>query len=241
MFEKDFNLKQYRLTIFCPAFILSELDGDIQIYSTLESDEREDNLVQYYLLGGQATYWASEQDTSNRHIDKITLVGSKSGTKIRVCGSGCLIDFSEPISIQNIGVSQTRAVFIQQINRQPVRVFIELGVKIELVKMSRHAHIFSRKITLRARQIFWNNTDRRLYAMEEGGDPRLEFAIDPNEKKPFFFSTPERKDKQKRLIFIAANTTVSVPLYFNAIGTTYFKLEERTPEATQLHFKLSSQ
>lgn len=44
----------------------------------------------------------------NRAIDKITLVGTEIGSKLRICGKKCLIDFSEPFNINSIGVHQAR-------------------------------------------------------------------------------------------------------------------------------------
>lgn len=38
IFEKDGKKVQHRLILLCPAFIVSELDYDVEVYSNLERD-----------------------------------------------------------------------------------------------------------------------------------------------------------------------------------------------------------
>lgn len=40
IFHTDIERKQIRLNIFCPAFIISELEEDIIIYGNLEHEEK---------------------------------------------------------------------------------------------------------------------------------------------------------------------------------------------------------
>lgn len=68
----------------------------------------------------------------NRKIDKKTLIGSESGSLLRVCGSNCLIDFSNPIPLNKIGVSQTRIVVETEMKGKVVPVFTTLGVDVSL-------------------------------------------------------------------------------------------------------------
>ena len=94
-----------------------------------------------------------------KKIDKRTLVGIESGSKIRVCGQNCLIDFSQPILIKNIGVSQTRVAAETELDGKTISLFTVLGVDVSLKKMSRKADIYSRQITLRARCVLFNNSE----------------------------------------------------------------------------------
>ena len=54
IFEKDENKSQTRLSIFCPAFILSELEEDIIIYGNLDAAEKNNQIEKYYQLAGQS-------------------------------------------------------------------------------------------------------------------------------------------------------------------------------------------
>lgn len=51
---------------------------------------------------------------------------------LRVCGSNCLIDFSNPIPLNKIGVSQTRIVVETEMKGRVVPVFTTLGVDVSL-------------------------------------------------------------------------------------------------------------
>jgi hypothetical protein len=55
------------------------------------------------LVGGQ-------KKNDETFDDKVIIVGYEIGNNLRVCGIGCIIDFSFPINIGGIGFSQTRTV-----------------------------------------------------------------------------------------------------------------------------------
>lgn len=95
-------------------------------------------------------------------LDKITLVGESTGSKLRICGCNCLIDFSEPFSINSIGIHQARVVVEREVGVRKISVFTILGVDIQLKKMAMHSNIFSKQITVRYRHIISNTTDYQL-------------------------------------------------------------------------------
>jgi hypothetical protein len=96
----------------------------------LERDEVNQSIERYYKLGGQNEFWRKDSENQDKSIDKVTLVDADSGSKIRVCGKECLIDFSEPVPIKNLGISQTRIVINKEINGKKVSLFTVLGVEV---------------------------------------------------------------------------------------------------------------
>lgn len=43
----------YNFSIYCSAYIVSELDYDVNIYGNLLKDEKNEEIERYYILGGQ--------------------------------------------------------------------------------------------------------------------------------------------------------------------------------------------
>ena len=54
IFEKVPRKNQVIFNIFCSAFIVSELDYNVEIYGNLERDEKNKAIEKYYKLGGQS-------------------------------------------------------------------------------------------------------------------------------------------------------------------------------------------
>ena len=76
-------------------------------YGNLATDEAQKKTEQYYVLGGQRA-------KSEEHDDDIVIIGSEYGTKLRICGDGCMIDFSQPFSLGGIGMTQNRRIVIKK-------------------------------------------------------------------------------------------------------------------------------
>jgi hypothetical protein len=48
------------------------------------------------------------------HDDDIIIIGSEYGNSLRVCGDGCMVDFSQPFSLGGIGMTQNRRIVIKR-------------------------------------------------------------------------------------------------------------------------------
>ena len=57
-------------------------------------DEKNQAIEKYYILGGQNEFWNKDTGEEVIEKDRTVLVGSETGNKVRICGTGCLVDFS---------------------------------------------------------------------------------------------------------------------------------------------------
>lgn len=106
--------------------------------------------------------------------------------------------------------------------------------------MVQDSDIISRKITLRSRSIVFNNSIYDLTIREDGCEYSM-FSINSQEKKPFYFSAPELKDKPRSLIIKSPNTRDSLPIMSNGLGAIYFRLEILDAPGNFIYFKMNIQ
>ena len=81
------------------------------------------------MLGGQSEYWKQNKamDQADKKLDKITFIGAETGSKLRICGKGCLIDFSQPLLISGLGVNESRIVIEKEVNGKKIQLFTNIG------------------------------------------------------------------------------------------------------------------
>lgn len=239
IFEKLPKKNQVKFSIYCAAFIVSELNFNVEIYGNLKNAAKNKAIEKFYKLGGQSEYWKQEgveYQGEERKLDKITLVGAETGSKVRICGENCLIDFSEPVSVGGLGINQSRIVVEKEIEGRTMPVFTVIGVEIELRKMVMTSDIITRQITIRSRSIVFNNSGYDLIIREEGCEVSL-FKIANGEKKPFYTTAPDLKERPRGLFFKTNGAKESIPILSNGLGCIYFRLEK--DEGGFLYFKMN--
>ena len=64
--------------------------------------------------------------------DPTILLGSETGSKIRVCGSGCQVQLSEPVLISGLGINHMKMVMKKMIKGQPMFTHTIVGADISL-------------------------------------------------------------------------------------------------------------
>ena len=83
--------------------MINQLKDKLIVYGNLASEEKEEKQDTYRLLGGQ-------KKSVKKFDDKLILIGSEVGNKIRICGANSVFDFATPIPIGGIGESASRII-----------------------------------------------------------------------------------------------------------------------------------
>jgi hypothetical protein len=100
---------------------------------------------------------------SDKNDDDIVIIGSEFGSKLRICGDGCMIDFSQPLSLGGIGLTQNRRIVIKRdYNGRQIDLFTTIGVDVAIKKMFKNQNIFSKMITIHSRAIIINKTNQNF-------------------------------------------------------------------------------
>jgi hypothetical protein len=162
-------------------------------------------------------------DRDGRNNERVTL-GVFGEQKLSVCGTHCLIDFSESFAASSIGVQQARSVVQREVQGRIMSVFTTLAIEVELRKMISHSNIFSKQLTLRYRYIIVNVSQYALSIHEEGSHLHC-FDVQPGAHKPFFSTLPPQQTQTRKMIIRALHTCQSQPIITTTLGMVYFRLK----------------
>jgi hypothetical protein len=82
---------------------------------------------------------------------------------LRICGDGCVVDFSQPFSLGGIGITQNRRIVIKRMYKgRLIDLFTTIGVDVAVKQMFKNLEIFSKMITIHSRAIVVNNTTQKF-------------------------------------------------------------------------------
>jgi hypothetical protein len=102
-------------------------------------------------------------------------------------------------------------------------LFAVIDVEISAVKMTKQCDIFSKKIVLRSKAIFVNNTKKDITITEEAA-VHHSFASEAGSRKSLVFAMPEIPGQQQRYTLSAQGFIPSRSITLPTQGNIHFKL-----------------